>query len=151
MARIIISKCLLGSNCRYDGKSHTYKKIEKLKSGNVIIPICPEQMGNLPTPRNPSEIVEDKVIMKGGRDVTNEFELGAKASLFIAKTCAADFAVLKSLSPSCGKGEVYSGTFSKTKVNGNGITAKLLMDNGIEVYTENEIDKILEKIKLMQD
>ena len=150
MVRILISKCLLGTPCRYDGESRIYSNIEELKKSCVLIPVCPEQMGNLPTPRCPCEIIGDRVVMKSGQDVTNEYCVGAQTVLFIAKICKADFAVLKSLSPSCGKDIIYDGTFSKTKTIGSGIAAKLLMDNGFEVFTENETDKILNKIRLMQ-
>ncbi len=138
---IIVSACLLGEKCRYDGKSKPCEKVIKLKDKYKynLIPVCPEVMGGLKTPRLPSEIAEDKVIGKDGRDNTNEYKKGAEIALEIANKNGAKKAILKAKSPSCGKGKIYDGTFSKTLKSGSGITAKLFMENGIEVLTEEEI------------
>jgi len=139
MARILVSACLLGVKCRYKGDSCLCQKVLDLKDNNELIPICPEQAGGLPTPRTPSERVGDKVIMRDGTDVTEEYKKGAEAALYLAKQLKADYAVLKANSPSCGKGIIYDGTFTGNKCEGNGVTAELLQKNGITVYTEDDI------------
>lgn len=147
MAVIMVSNCLLGCNCRYDGKNCRNKDVRALAKGNVLIGICPEQTGGLSTPRNPAEIQGEKVVSSAGKNVTKEYTKGAKAALSLAKLNKAKYAVLKAKSPSCGKGVIYDGTFTGGKTEGNGITAQLFMDNGIEVFTEDEIDSLKEKIK----
>jgi len=142
MAVIVVSGCLLGCACRYKGDDQKNEEIVKLSEKHTIIPICPEQMGGLPTPRDPSEIVGDKLISSKGKDVTFEYKKGAETALYLAKMAHADFAILKANSPSCGKGMIYDGTFSGNKIEGNGVTVKLFLENGIPVYTENELDKL---------
>lgn len=134
---ILVSACLLGVACRYDGKSKEVEKIKNLISKYNLIPICPEQLGGLPTPRVPSERNGDKVINSEGKDVTYEYKKGAEEALRIAKIFNCSIAILKAKSPSCGTGEIYDGSFSKTLTVGNGITADLLLENGIKVLTEN--------------
>ncbi|MBQ8147056.1 MAG: DUF523 domain-containing protein [Clostridia bacterium] len=142
MKSVLVSACLLGEKCRYDGRSKPNEAvINKLKEYNVI-PICPEVMGGLSTPRNPSEIIGDKVIMINGRDVTLEYKRGAEIALNIALKNKCEFAILKARSPSCGKGLIYDGTYSGTLTKGNGICAELLMKNGIAVLDEEEIEKL---------
>ena len=99
-------------------------------------------MGGLPTPRDPSEIVGDKVVSSAGKDVTVEYRKGAQTALYLAKLNHADFAILKAKSPSCGKGLIYDGTFTGNKIPGNGVTVSLLQKNGIPVYTEDELDQL---------
>lgn len=142
----LVSSCLAGVNCRYDGKNHENKLIVDLVKKGEAIPVCPEQLGGLPTPRTSCEIVIDeknsrKVISKDKRDCTNEFMLGAEKTLKVAKAVCAKKAILKSKSPSCGCGLIYDGTFSGKLVEGNGLTAELLIQNGIEVCTENDLEK----------
>ena len=112
--------------------------LELLKKGEVLL-VCPEQMGGLETPRNPSEIKiinnEVKVFMKDGRDVTENYKKGAEEVLRLAKELNIKKAILKKKSPSCGCGEIYDGTFTDKLIPGNGITAALLLENGIEVET----------------
>ena len=135
----IISACLVGIPCRWDAVSKPKEKIiEMLKLGEVI-PLCPEQLGGLTTPREPSEIVGDMVISKSGKDVTEEFHRGAKITLDIAKELNCTKAILKAKAPSCGCNKIYDGTFSRKLISGDGITAKLLKENGIEIITEEEI------------
>lgn len=139
---IIISACLVGVNCKYNGGNNFNKQIYDLfKSKNAIL-VCPEQLGGLPTPRVPSEIViknnEIRVLNKEGIDVTENFLKGGYETLKIAKAVEARLAILKSKSPSCGVGYIYDGTFSGKVTEGNGITAQLLMKNGIKVCTEND-------------
>ncbi|MBR2550459.1 MAG: DUF523 domain-containing protein [Clostridiales bacterium] len=142
MARILVSACLLGVECRYKGDSCPCQKVLELGNSHILIPVCPEQAGGLPTPRTPSERVGDKVMMRDGTDVTAEYRKGAETALYLAKTLKADFAILKANSPSCGKGTIYDGTFSGGKCAGNGVSAEMLINNGIPVYTEDEIDLI---------
>ena len=140
MSKILISACLLGMCCRYDGKSCEYQKISDLMDRYELIPVCPEQLGGLPTPRTPSERIGDKVIMKNGTDVTMQYNRGAEEALRLAKLFDIRTAILKSKSPSCGKGLIHDGTFEGGMTEGNGVTADLLIRNGIKVYTEEELD-----------
>ena len=142
MEKILVSACLMGLFCRYDGKSNQSERVKQLQNKYIFIYICPECEGGLPIPRNPSEIKNGKVINNIGVDNTCFFVKGAEHALEIAKKYGIKKAILKSKSPSCGKGLIYDGSFSKTLINGNGITAELLINNGIEVYTENEIDQL---------
>ena len=138
MERILVSACLLGLKVRYDGKEKTNEElVEKIKDYDFI-PVCPEIFGGLSTPRVPAEIRENKVINKEGIDVTSNYNRGAEEVLKLAKKFNIKRAVLKSKSPSCGKGKIYDGSFSGNLVDGFGVTAKLLMDNGIEVLSEDE-------------
>ena len=143
MEKIIISSCLLGNNCKYNGLNNYNSLVEELKKYYELIPICPEVFGGLNIPREPSEIKGDMVISINNKDVTNEFYLGANMALDIAKKNNIKIAILKEGSPSCGNNYIYDGTFTKTKINGSGITARLFKDNNIKIYTENEIDELL--------
>lgn len=137
--KILVSACLVGESCRYDGKSKRNNTVlEYLKDKEVYL-VCPERDAGLPTPRTPSEITNGKVINKDGKDMTVFYELGAKEALEICKENNIKKALLKAKSPSCGKGKVYDGNFSGKLINGNGITTELLTNNGIEVITEEEI------------
>ena len=143
MEKILVSACLLGIPCRYDGKSMPNEKVMALKEKYTLIPVCPEIYGGLPTPRTPSERVGDLVLMKDGKDVTENYNRGADATLKIAELNGAKIAILKAKSPSCGKGMIYDGSFSGTLTSGDGVAAEKLTRVGITVLTENEIDKIL--------
>ena len=138
MARILVSSCLLGSQCRYKGDGCRCEKVLALAENHILIPVCPEQMGGLTTPRDPSERVNDRVMSCKGRDVTEQFRKGAENALFLAQLNHVDFAVFKANSPSCGKGIIYDGTFTGGKKEGNGITTDLLLEHGIPVFTEDE-------------
>lgn len=144
MDNLLISSCLLGLACRYDGGWREYD-LKGLEKKFNLIPICPEIYGGLPTPRVPSEIKGDRVINREGVDVTAQYEKGAQEALHLARLFNVKCAVLKAKSPSCGKNAIYDGTFTKTLTEGDGITAKLLKANGIAVFTEEEIDILLEK------
>lgn len=135
---ILVSACLLGINCKYSGQNNRNEKIAELLKVHNLIPICPEQLGGLPTPRPASEIRGNRVINTEGQDVTDNYKRGAEATLEIARQCGCKCAVLKSKSPSCGNRMIYDGSFSGKLVEGQGITAALLGANGIEVYNENE-------------
>ena len=137
---ILISGCLLGLKCRYDAKEKKLPEIEKLIESYNLIPVCPEQLGGLPTPRIPAERVKDRVITQVGVDVTKEYQIGAEEALKIAKLYNCKKAILKEKSPSCGCRKIYDGTFSRNLIVGNGVTAELLLKNGIEVFGESEID-----------
>jgi uncharacterized protein YbbK (DUF523 family) len=136
---IIVSACLAGVKCRWDGEAKPCKKIMDLVKCGKAIPVCPEQLGGLSTPRIPSEQKGNKVYSKDGKDLTAEFERGAKEGLKIAKLSNCNEAILKSKSPSCGCGKVYDGSFSGKLIKGDGLFAELLKKNGIKVFTEDEI------------
>ncbi|AND84120.1 DUF523 domain-containing protein [Clostridium tyrobutyricum] len=140
---IIVSACLCGINTRYDGKSSLdYKVLELLKSGKAI-PVCPEQLGGLTTPRLPCEINggtgkdvligKARIVDKEGNNLTEQFVKGANEVINICKVCSIKTAILKSKSPSCGYGKIYDGSFSGNAINGNGVFAQLLIENNIEV------------------
>lgn len=137
--KILISACLAGVNCKYNGENNKNTKvIELIKNCNAIL-VCPEQLGGLMTPRPSAERLNDKVITKDKRDVTEEYVRGANEVLSLIKRFNIKKAILKSRSPSCGKGKIYDGTFSHTLTDRDGVTAELLMKNGVEVITEEEI------------
>lgn len=130
----LISSCLIGLNTKYDGTNNLRSElIEKLKKEYILIPVCPEQLGGLPTPRNPCEIKNGKVIDIEEKDLTDNFYRGAMEVLKIARFFGIDVAFLKSKSPSCGFGKIYDGSFSKRLVEGAGITARILAENGIKI------------------
>lgn len=142
----ICSACLLGIKCRYDGKSKPNKKVLKMAKKEVLIPVCPEQLGGLPTPRETAEITGDgskvldkkaMVITKSGKDVTKNFVKGAEEVLKLAKLLGIKEAILKQKSPSCGCGEIFDGTFSGRLIKGDGVTAALLKRNGIKIGSIN--------------
>lgn len=146
MKSIAVSACLLGQACRYDGRSKPNKAVIDLGDIFNIIPICPETLGGLSTPRIPSEIKGEKVVRRDGVDVTAEYEKGAMAALEICQKNNVCAAVLKERSPACGKDMIYDGNFDGTLISGSGIAAKALMNNGIAVYGESEVNKLLEEI-----
>ena len=137
--KILVSACLAGINCKYNGKNNENEKIIKLIKEKDVILICPEQLGGLKTPRTPAEIKNNKVINKEGIDVTEEYQTGAQEVLKIAQKFNIKTAILKSKSPSCGKGKIYDGTFSNKLIEGNGITAELLKKHGIKVISSDDI------------
>lgn len=135
----IVSACLAGVKCRYDGSAKPCQKVIELVKEGKAIPVCPEQLGGLTTPRIPSEQKGNKVFTKDRKDVTPEFKEGADEALKIAKLIGCKEAILKSKSPSCGSGEIYDGTFSGKLIKGDGVFAQLLKKNSIQIFTENEI------------
>lgn len=136
---ILVSACLAGFPCRWDGKTKPDERIIRLVMEGKAIPVCPEQLGGLTTPREPSEIRAGAVVSRSGRDVTSQFVLGANIVLELAKRYHCLEAILKSRSPSCGNVEVYDGSFSGTLVRGAGMTARLLMQHGITVRSEDDL------------
>ena len=143
MENILISACLLGVCCRYDGESKPIMQTVALMERYHLIPVCPEQLGGLSTPREPSERQGDAVLTKSGADVTAQYRRGAGQALHLARLYGCRAAVLKERSPSCGSGEIYDGTFSGRLAPGDGVTAALLKENGIAVYGESEIEALL--------
>lgn len=137
---VLVSACLLGVSCKYDGGHNRNEQVTALKERFHLVPVCPEQLGGLPTPRIPSEIRDGRVFAKDGTDVTENFARGAHEALRLAQLAGCRCAVLKARSPSCGSGVIYDGTFSGTKTEGDGVTAALLKRQGIRVYTEDEAE-----------
>jgi uncharacterized protein YbbK (DUF523 family) len=135
----LCSACLLGIKCRYDGKSARNRKVIMLLKVETLIPVCPEQLGGLPTPREPAEIRGERVFTRSGKDVTENFKRGAKEVLKIAQLYGIKEAIMKQGSPSCGCGEIYDGTFSSKTIKGDGVTTALLKKNGIKVISEKEL------------
>ncbi|MEG0979588.1 MAG: DUF523 domain-containing protein [Oscillospiraceae bacterium] len=142
---ILVSACLLGIMCRYDGSCVVNQNLEKLREKHRLVPVCPEIYGGLKTPREPCEIVGDRVLTISGKDVTTNFVSGAQEILKLAKFFDCQYAILKERSPSCGYKSIYDGTFSGKLIEGNGITAALLADNGIPVIGESSIEQLLNK------
>ena len=143
--KILISACLLGARCRYDGASKEHPEVLKLAERHTLVPVCPEQLGGLPTPRTPSERQGDAVCTREGEDVTEAYRRGAEEALRLCRMLGCAAAVLKERSPSCGCGEIYDGTFTGTLTAGDGVTAELLKSRGIPVYGESQIDDLLKK------
>lgn len=140
----IVSACLLGEPCRYDGNDNLTDWVKELTEGHTVCMVCPETLGKLSVPRPKSEIKDGAVINEEGEDVTKAFEDGARIAYIRAVAAAMSIgeeiegAILKSNSPSCGKDKVYDGTFSGTLMDGEGIFAKTLREHGIKIYTEKE-------------
>ena len=143
--KILVSACLLGMACRYDGCSRPDERVIALAREHTLIPVCPEQLGGLPTPRIPSEYNGQAVRNREGKDVTNEFSRGAEESVRLSKLLQLDLAILKDKSPSCGVGARYSGHFDGTLTEGDGMTAEALKKAGIPVISCTEIDSYFEK------
>ena len=143
--KILISACLLGVRCRYDGASKPHPLAEELAKRHELIPVCPEQMGGLPTPRPPAERQGARVVSVEGVDVTEQYRRGAEEALRLCRLFGCEAAVLKERSPSCGRGAVYDGTFTGTLADGDGVTAQLLQEAGISVYGESQLEMLLEK------
>lgn len=147
MAKILVSACLMGCECRYKGDSCRNEEILALAEDHTLIAVCPEQLGGLPTPRYPAEIQGDKVINSAGIDVTAEYRKGAETACYLAKLNGVKVAIMKSKSPSCGHGLIYDGTFGGGKIPGSGVTAALLEANGIQVFTEDEPDRFRKALR----
>ncbi|WAW15391.1 DUF523 domain-containing protein [Peptostreptococcus equinus] len=137
--KILVSSCLLGQDCKYNGKNNYSKNVMDYIKGHEIISVCPEVMGGLPIPRVPAEIVNDIVIDKNGKNVNDQFVLGTERAYKLAEENSIDLAILKAKSPSCGYKEIYDGTFSGKLIEGNGLFAKKLIENGYKVMNENDL------------
>ena len=141
--KLLISACLLGKNCKYNGGNNYTAAVEALKERYDLVPVCPEEDGGLPTPRTPSERLGDRVVSKDGADVTAQFMRGAQLALEAALENGCKAALLKERSPSCGCGAIYDGSFSGTVVPGDGVTAQLLKLHGITIYGESQITELM--------
>lgn len=139
---ILVSGCLLGIGCRYNGTGKLIDELTERMKEYHFIPVCPEQLGGLTTPRLPAERIGDKVILKDGKEVTEEFMQGAKETLRLALMYDCKLAILKERSPSCGFGKIYDGTFTGQVIDGNGVTAEILSENGIRVIGESMINEL---------
>jgi len=140
---ILVSACLIGLNTRYAGDGNSIDWITALAGDHVLIPVCPEQLGGLPTPRVPCERVGAQVLDRNGADRTHAFRSGAEMALRVAQLNRCEVAILKQRSPSCGSGIVYDGTFSGTRIPGDGVAAELLKNAGIRVFSEEDMDDCL--------
>ncbi len=140
--RILISACLLGVCCRYDGASKAHPLAAELAKRHTLVPVCPEQLGGLATPRPPAERRGDQVVTQVG-DVTEQYRRGGEEALKLCRLLGCEAAVLKERSPSCGKGLIYDGTFTGTLTAGDGVTAELLAAHGIPVYGESQMETLL--------
>ena len=138
---IIVSACLAGLFCRYNGEVFPFEPVVQLVREGRAIPFCPEVYGGLTTPRIPCEILNDRVITPEGGDVTNEFLRGAEEGLHLAQLVGCTEAILKANSPSCGCGMIYDGTFTSTRIPGNGVFAEMLQNNSITVRSEEDFDE----------
>lgn len=143
--KLLISACLLGVACRYDGASKGLPEdtLRALMARHTLVPACPEQLGGLPTPRAPSERRGSCVVMRTGADVTDAYTRGAQQTLALAQRFGCTAALLKQRSPSCGKGEIYDGTFTGTLTPGDGVAAALLSAHGIRIYGEDDVAELL--------
>lgn len=163
---IIVSACLVGINCRYDQKSYLHPLLEQEMTRGCLLPLCPEQLGGLPTPRIPSEIQNGsarellaerckpdeersvRVMNRAGKDVTSQFIKGSEEVARLAGIFHVKAAVLKARSPSCGCGRIYNGAFQHCLIDGNGVTAELLLQQGITVITDEDLTpEKLEELK----
>ena len=134
--RILVSACLLGLPCRYDGASRPNAAVMALAQAHELVPVCPECYGGLPTPRPPAERVGERVLNALGEDVTAQYQRGAAAAVELCRLLQIRLAVLKAKSPACGCGQIYDGSFSGTLVSGDGVAAQALQGAGVRVVTE---------------
>lgn len=136
---ILVSACLLGCPCRYDGTGQAHPAVLALRERHHLVPVCPEQLGGLPTPRPPAERRNGAVITCEGADVTEQYRRGGEAAVELARLMGCTCAIMKERSPSCGCGEIYDGTFSHTLISGNGAAAALLAEAGLKVLGESQV------------
>lgn len=137
--KILVSACLLGKNCKYNGGNNLNQRVLDFIEGHEVIGVCPEQLGGLSTPRLPAEIVAGVVMNKEGVSVDAQFRKGAQAALAAALENKVDLAILQSCSPSCGVKEIYDGSFSGKKIKGQGVFAKLRSAHGIKVLDAEDV------------
>ena len=137
--KILVSACLLGENCKYNGKNNYSARVADYVTGHEVIPVCPEVLGGLTTPRDPSEIVDGVVTSCQGKNVDRQFRNGAREALRIAEKNGIDLAILQSRSPSCGGNQIYDGSFTGKLIPGQGVFVKLLREKGFRVVDCEEI------------
>lgn len=142
MEKILVSACLLGLECRYSREVKADERVLRLLKRDevILIPVCPEQLGGLPTPRQPAERRDGGVWNRGGEDVTEQYNRGAREALKLARLYGCTQAILKERSPSCGSGTIYDGSFKGKLIRGDGVTAQLLKENGIRVVGESQVE-----------
>ena len=141
---ILVSRCLLGEPCRYDGKSKPVPQVKQLEEqGHILVPVCPEVMGGLKTPRSPAERQpEGRVVNRDGEDVSLQYVSGAQKTLELAKRYGCTCAVLKAKSPSCGNLQIYDGSFAGRLVQGQGVTAQMLEEAGVRAWNVDQLECI---------
>lgn len=139
---LIVSACLAGVECRYNGSAFPIPVIVKMVTKGIALPVCPEILGGFSIPRPPAEIRNGRIVLNTGEDVTEQFLSGAQAAFAIAAAIGCQKAIVKSKSPTCGCGRIYDGTFSATLIAGDGIFTKLLKEHGIEVLTEEDLEEL---------
>lgn len=144
---VLVSACLMGVNCRYKGDGAMIPEIGRLMERCHLVPVCPEIMGGLATPRTPAERVGGRVVTRDGVDVTEAYERGAEEAARLAALYGCRYALLKERSPSCGSGEVYDGTFGRKLVPGDGVAAARLKKEGVAVYGESEAGRLLNDLE----
>ena len=149
--RIMVSACLVGENCKYNGGNNRNEELLNLLSGHEVIAVCPEVLGGLPTPRQPSELQNGRVISRNGQDVDAAFRLGAEKCLAIARKEEPDLIILQSRSPSCGVKQRYDGSFSGRLEAGAGVTAELLLRYGFSVLDIGDQEQIRAKLSDVQE
>lgn len=145
--RVLVSQCLLGIDCRYDGGNNFAEDMNRLMEICEVIPVCPEILGGMTTPRLPSERLDGRVVNSAGEDVTAAFDRGAQQAMRLAELYGAEYAVLKQSSPSCGSERVYDGTFTGKKIPGKGVTAERFERAGIRVYDEKHIIELIQELE----
>lgn len=141
--KILVSACLLGVCCRYDGQAKPHEGVLSLLERHTLIPVCPEIYGGLATPRPAAERVGKRVLTAQGGDVTAQYRRGAEETMRLGRLYGCEAALLKERSPSCGSGVIHNGRFDGGLTPGDGVTAALLRANGIAVYGESEWQKLL--------
>lgn len=146
MMNLLVSSCLLGLNCRYSGGACPSEAVKRLADHFGLIPVCPEQMGGLPTPRSPVELRDGRAVCRSGEDVTEFFQRGAEEALKLAELFHCRYAILKSKSPSCGFGSIYDGTFSGAMTNGEGVSAGVFRRAGIILLNEENAEAELVRL-----
>ncbi len=141
--KILVSACLMGLNCRYNGIGVVAEGIRELMKEHQLIPVCPEIFGGMPTPRDPAEQRDNRVFTSAGEDVTEPYTKGAEEVVRLAKLYGCTLAILKERSPSCGYGTIYDGSFSHTRIDGNGVTAGRLAEEGLRIIGESRIEELI--------
>ena len=141
--RLLVSACLLGCPCRYDGASKPCPAVLALAERHELVPVCPEQLGGLPTPRPPAERRGERVITQNGLDVTVQYQKGAQEALRLARRYGCKAALLKEKSPSCGSGQIYDGSFTGKLIPGDGVAAEELKKEGLIVFGERDTDLLI--------
>lgn len=151
--RVLVSACLLGAEVRHHGGAATvdHPVLRRWREEERVVGVCPEMAGGLPAPRPPSEIRGLRVVTRDGRDVTSQFQTGARMAVQVARELGIRVAVLKSRSPSCGTGQIYDGTFSGQLIEGDGTTAAALRREGVQVFDEYHLDAADRALSALED